>query len=247
MVCASLHLPKSLLSPYQPVNKQYTYAVSIFFTIPAMKMGIWIRKAREAAGLTQTELGDAVGTSKGNVSAWELGRHSASFDRLRAIARATGYALPDSEAGLENVVPADIGARQIPLINYVQACQVAETLAAYAVGTATATEYLLPDRDLSTNAFALEIKGSSMQPEFREGDRVIIDPAVEPHPGDYVVAKNGKNEATFKKYRPRGLNDDGEAVFELVPLNEDYPSLRSDREPITIIGTMVEHRRYRAR
>ncbi|MGC3963860.1 MAG: S24 family peptidase [Rhodocyclaceae bacterium] len=212
-----------------------------------MQIGIWIRKARKAARLTQQQLGDAVGTSKGNVSAWELGRHSASFDHLLAIARITGYALPDSEAGLTNVVPTDIGARQIPLINYVQACQVAETLAAYTVGTASAAEYLLPDRDLSTFAFALEIKGNSMHPEFKEGDRVIIDPAIEPQPGDYVVAKNGKNEATFKKYRPRGLNDRGDAVFELVPLNDDYPLLRSDRESITIIGTMVEHRRYRAR
>ncbi len=86
-----------------------------------------------------------------------------------------------------------------------------------------------------------------MLPEFKPGDRVIIDPSTSPQPGDYVVAKNGEEEATFKKYRPRGVNERGDVVFELVPLNEDYPSMRSDVTPIRIVGTMVEHRKYRRR
>ena len=84
-----------------------------------------------------------------------------------------------------------------------------------------------------------------MTPEFQEGDTILIDPDVTPTPGDYVVAKNDDGEATFKKYRSRGLNEHGEPVIELVPLNEDYPSLRSDRTPLQVIGTMMEHRRYR--
>lgn len=120
-----------------------------------------------------------------------------------------------------------------------------EAVDAYSLGDAA--EWLLTDLELSPSAFALRIKGDSMLPEFREGDTVIIDPAVTPLPGDYVVAKNDDNEATFKKYRPRGLNEQGQPVFELVPLNEDYPSLRSDRSNLQIIGTMVEHRRYRKR
>lgn len=105
----------------------------------------------------------------------------------------------------------------------------------------------MTDLELSQNAFALEIKGDSMLPEFKPGDRVIIDPAIFPQPGDFVVAKNGDDEATFKKYRPRTMDEHGDVVFELVPLNEDYPSMRSDQGPIRIIGTMVEHRKYRRR
>ena len=110
-----------------------------------------------------------------------------------------------------------------------------------------ADEFLLTDQDLSDNAFALEIVGESMLPDFQPGDRVIIDPSVLPQPGDFVVAKNGEEEATFKKYRPRGVNEHGQAVFELVPINPDYPSMRSDVMPILIIGTMIEHRKYRKR
>jgi SOS-response transcriptional repressor LexA len=70
---------------------------------------------------------------------------------------------------------------------------------------------------------------------------------VQPQPGDFVVAQNGEGEATFKKFRPRGANEIGQLVFELVPLNEDYPTMRSDLMPIRIIGTMIEHRKYRRR
>jgi len=42
-----------------------------------------------------------------------------------------------------------------------------------------------------------------------------------------------------------GIDANGNDIIELVPLNQDFPSLRSDTLPITIIGTMVEHRRYR--
>lgn len=107
-------------------------------------------------------------------------------------------------------------------------------------------EYLQTNMDLSESSFTLIISGRSMEPEFKEGDAVVIDPEVDPLPGDFVVAKNGQEEALFKKYRPRGFIN-GEEVYELVPLNEDYPTVRSDQEPIRIIGTMVEHRRYRKR
>ena len=79
--------------------------------------------------------------------------------------------------------------------------------------------------------------------KFKEGDVVLIDPDVQPKPGGFVAARNGKQEATFKRYRPRGLNEKGVDYFELVPLNENYPTMRSDLEEITIIGTAVEHRK----
>jgi SOS-response transcriptional repressor LexA len=145
----------------------------------------------------------------------------------------------------QNIQQAPLGSRKIPLISYVQAGAMAEVVDPYQVGDGS--EYLLTDLDLGANAFALQIKGDSMFPEFKEGDRIIIDPSLSPLPGDFVVAKNGHEEATFKKYRPRGINDHGNDVFELVPLNDDYAPMRSDVTPLRIIGVMVEHRKYRRR
>ena len=144
-----------------------------------------------------------------------------------------------------NVVSAPVGSRRIPLISYVQAGLWKGVVEPYKA--AADYEFLLTDMQLSDGAFALEIKGDSMLPEFDPGDRVIIDPAIAPQPGDFVVAKNGDEEATFKKYRLRGLNEKGQMVVELVPLNQNYPSIRSDNTEITIVGTMVEHRKYRRR
>lgn len=153
--------------------------------------------------------------------------------------------LQPERAETSNVSPAAIGTRRVPLISYVQAGLWTEATDTATVGDGF--EYLLTDLELSGSAFALEIEGESMLPQFRPGDRVIVDPDVVPQPGDFVVAMNGGHEATFKKYRPRGVDQAGNDVFELMPLNEDFAPMRSDQVHIRIVGTMMEHRQYRKR
>ena len=202
-------------------------------------MNEWVRQARKHAHLTQDGLAEKMEMSKGNVSGWENGRHKPSFEQMKRISALTGFPLPLDA----NTEPAPIGVRRIPVISAIQAGMWAEIADNFAPGDAD--EWLLTDLDMSASSFALTIRGDSMLPEFNPGDRVIIDPEVAPHPGDFVAAKNGEQEATFKKYRPRGMDAQGNMVFELVPLNDDYPTLRSDVQPIRIVGTMVEHRKYR--
>jgi SOS-response transcriptional repressor LexA len=213
----------------------------------AMNIGLEVRRRRKANGWTLEQLVDRIEklggrTDTGNLSRLERGQQGYTDDTLRVIAAALGCSISDLFSG-ENVEITPIGSRRVPLINYVQAGHWTEVTDPYTVGDAA--EWLLTDLELSTSAFALKIKGDSMLPDFREGDVVVIDPSVAPLPGDFVVAKNGDHEATFKKFRPLGINEQGNTIFKLVPLNEDYPFMRSDIEPIRIIGTMVEHRRYR--
>ena len=106
-------------------------------------------------------------------------------------------------------------------------------------------EWLLTSFEVSSGAFALAISDDAMAPEFVPNDKIIIDPAVQPQPGDYVAAACGKDPAVFRKYRPRKIDSDGRVIFDLVPLNEDHPMLSSEVQSILIVGTMVEHRRYR--
>ena len=208
--------------------------------------------AKELKGLVgQSALARVLNSSPQTIHNWEL--RGVSKQGLLLSQRVIGCSASWVETGqgemlvgaTQNVGPADMGAKKIPLISYVQAGCWTGIVDNYLPGDAD--DWLLTDLDLSPSAFALQIKGDSMLPEFKEGDRVIIDPNVGPLPGDFVVAKNGDDEATFKKYRPRGVNEQGAQVFELVPLNEDYPSMRSDSTQISIIGTMVEHRKYRKR
>jgi SOS-response transcriptional repressor LexA len=140
-----------------------------------------------------------------------------------------------------NVLPASMGSRAIPVISAIQAGKMKEIAQPYAVGDGYAAIYV--DDGYSPWAFALEIEGDSMTPDYQEGDLVIIEPEWMPRPGECVAARNGREEATFKKYRQRGIGSDGNDIFELVPLNENYPTVRSDETPLTIIGVMAEHRR----
>ena len=141
----------------------------------------------------------------------------------------------------ENVTPAAVGLRPIPVISSVQAGALRDMESPYPPGAGYSYEYT--DQDLSSWAFALDVEGLSMMPEFRPGDRIIVDPEISPNPGDFVVARNGSEQATFKKYRPRGIDAAGNVIFELVPLNEDYPTLRSDTEHLSVIGVVTEHRK----
>lgn len=212
-----------------------------------------IKEALAYARKNQSQLAAETGITTSAVSQLITGRvKSLKAETAAAIEKSTGYRASWLVTGKgpkfdldNNVQPAVIGARRVPLINYVQAGSWTGVVDPYQPNDAH--DWLMTDLELSDNAFALEIKGDSMLPDFNPGDRVIIDPSVKPQPGDYVVAKNGEEEATFKKYRLRSINDQGDEVFELVPLNPDYPSIRSDVTPITIVGTMVEVRKYRRR
>jgi len=183
--------------------------------------------------------------SRGVSKAGQLKVHAMTGISPTWLATGEGEMLPAGRTEGSNVVPAAIGTRRVPLISYVQAGCWTEATDPATVGDGF--EYLLTDLELSGSAFALEIEGESMLPQFKPGDRVIVDPEVCPQPGDFVVAMNGGNEATFKKYRPRGVDQAGNDVFELMPLNEDFAPMRSDQVHIRIVGTMMEHRQYRRR
>ena len=68
------------------------------------------------------------------------------------------------------------------------------------------------------DAFVLKIEGISMHnpggaTSFADGDRVVIDPSIDPAPGDFVVAKlTGSNRVTFKRLR----QDEGEWYLEAI-------------------------------
>jgi SOS-response transcriptional repressor LexA len=207
-----------------------------------MDIAQWVKAARTKAGISQEDLAAKLNLTKGNVSAWENRRHKPKLEQILEIHNLTGHSLPE-EIGGSNVAPAGMGTVRIPLINYVQAGSWMGAISPF--GPHDAHDWLMTDLELSGNAFALEIKGDSMLPDYKPGDRVIIDPAVRPKPGDCVVAKNGEHEAMFKKYRLIGINEQGGDIFELVPLNSDYPTIRSDVTPVQVIGTMMEHRKYR--
>lgn len=87
--------------------------------------------------------------------------------------------------------------------------------------------------------FAVRVVGDSMEPEFHEGMVLIVEPELDPLPGDFVIAKNGSDETTFKQ-----LMKDGSDWY-LKPLNERYP-LKKMTTDVRIVGVVrAVERRYR--
>ena len=210
-----------------------------------MHAGQQIRTLRKIRGWTILHLSTKAGVDNGFLSRLERGLAEYSSDTLQKLADALGVTAAEIFQSDSNVTNVSIGARKIPILSYSQAAAWAKGTAD--VKTSEVSAHILTDLEPSKDSFALRILGDSMLPEFREGDLVVIDPAVTPSPGDYVAACPVVGEAMFRRFRSLGSNEAGAEAWELVPLNDVYPVLRSDRTDVKVTGTMVEHRRYRRR
>lgn len=136
------------------------------------------------------------------------------------------------------------GSRRIPVFDARQALSFASSAARSAATT------LGLDAPLATacgaQTFALIVGDRAMQPEFSEGDLVIIDPETPPQPGEIVAAQvDGEPQLMLRKYRVRKANArQRQSRIELIALNEDFASITIDNDlPGTVIGPVIEHRR----
>lgn len=209
------------------------------------EIGEKIRRRREKLGWSATKLATLAGISQSFLWRIEHGTHTGSWETYQKLAGALGVSVDVFLDSKSNVEDAAIGVRRIPVLDYIQAGQWRGVNAN--AGEEGTEEYILTDLEHPPSTFALHVKGDSMEPEFKAGDDVVINPTLQPRPGDYVVATCETGEATFKQYRAAGRNEHGQEVFELWPLNPLYAPMRSDRQQLAIVGVMVEHRRYRRR
>lgn len=106
---------------------------------------------------------------------------------------------------------------EIPLISWVQAGAWSETEDPYTMGQA---EKWLPAPDkCGERSFILRVRGSSMEPEYTDGELIYVDPSREAkHNDDVVVRLNNAGDATFKRLQIDGPNK------YLVALNKSYPN-----------------------
>lgn len=216
----------------------------------APAIGSRIREARIARKLTQEYVADKLRTTTQAVSNWETGKDLTHIGNFNTLSRLLGVRLQwiADGTGLRDQIEANTkvpssGGRLVPHIDAIAAGLCGQV--SNEDETGHGREFVHTEWEVSASAFALTVSGRSMEPEFHEGDIIIIDPEVTPHPGDFVVAKlDREEEATFKKYRPRGTDGNGASIMDLVPLNPDWPTLRLDASnPGHIVGVLVEHRR----
>ena len=202
-----------------------------------MKKGERIRSRREALGITQTELADALSTTKQNIYKYENGIISnIPSDKIEAMAEilktTPAYLMGWEE---ETVLPPNIEPlgymQKIPLVGQI------------ACGTPILAEQNIEDYvDLPGHIradFALTCKGESMiGAGIRTGDIVYIRKQEEVENGQIAAVMVGGDEATLKRvYTKPG-------VVQLVAENPNIAPavfIGKEAEQIHIIGLAVAY------
>ena len=207
-----------------------------------MDIGKNIRARRKELKMTLEQLALEIGSDTGNLSRIERGQQSLTTDKISVIAKALNCLPVDLLTEEEVPIQLPSGFIRVPVLNSEQILnwnKVKSHLSYLGI-----SEWLITDANISNESFSYEIGDLSMFPDFKIGDRVIVDPTLSAAAGDFVLAVSSTQELIFRKYRARGLNKHGSVSFELYPMNEDYEIFYSDVESIHILGVMVEHRKY---
>ncbi len=86
----------------------------------------------------------------------------------------------------------------------------------------------------TSDVYALEITGDSMEPVYRSGDRIVIAPGVPVRRGDRVVARTRDGEVLAKV-----LGRQTEKTVELLSLNPTYPPRELPRSSIAWMARIM--------
>jgi SOS-response transcriptional repressor LexA len=207
-----------------------------------------LRDARQRKGLTQRAVAQMFDVTEQAVSQWERNESRPDSSRIFALARLYGVDAERLLHGKPGAAPKAEGTRHT--VRIVNAPKRHASGLGEPDGPGGADHVQLDEHNAAgPDCFALQIQGESNLPDYRPGDIVIIDPGIEPLPGDMVAAQMaGSAELVFRRFRPRGCDRHGQSRIELAPLNPDWPTLEiASASAGKIVGTMIEHRRYRAR
>jgi transcriptional regulator with XRE-family HTH domain len=207
-------------------------------------IGARIRQRRTRLGWTVQKLATLAGIDGGFLSKLETGKANGSWETYTKIAGAMGLPVDALLVNRSNVEDAPKDWREIPVLDYREA-------GSWTIDSSLAQlgqhETIMTNLEHPPSTFALRLRDDSNAPMYQPDDIVVISPAIPPRFGDMVVAANLDGDSLFSQFRDGGINERGEKAFELHPLNPIYAPMRSDRQQLAIVGTMVEHRSYRRR
>lgn len=167
-------------------------------------------------GLTQSELAKRIGVSKTTITFWKTGVNKLSGENLMALAKAlrcsarwlaTGEGQPipdglsldkpwldmDDASNVEEGPPIVSPYRAIPIVG---TAQMGAEGYWYALEEADGTVDAY-SRDAS--AYALRLKGDSMEPAIHSGWVAVIEPDRDYFPGEYVMVRTTEGESMLKR------------------------------------------------
>ncbi len=205
-----------------------------------MTIGAYMKDKRTQLGLSLREAAKRSGISHVHVKDIEADKIKPSFEKVVNLLRAYSADIQEflSETGYlpAQVDSASVGKlNQVPVISLVAAGHWNEACDPFQPGNAD--EWVASDVK-GENIFAVRVKGDSMEPEFTEGDIIILDPHMKPNSGDYVIVRNDEGEATLKQFKQYGY------TRILHPLNPKYDEIiLNEKHQYVIVGKVVEKKK----
>ncbi|WP_227732055.1 LexA family protein [Yersinia proxima] len=200
-------------------------------------IGERLKRIRNEAGLSQSQLAKLCGWAQSRVGNYEVGTRAISAEDAIILSGVLGVTPAYLLFGGDDVQKPITPAYEYPLFTTVQAGAFSAVDGQYM--EKDAKKWISTSKKASDRSFWLEVEGNSMTappggtPSFPAGIYILIDPEEAVNPGDFCVAgiDNG-SEVTFKRL----AKDAGE--FYLEPLNPSFRMLPFS-ENCHIIGKVV--------
>ena len=192
-----------------------------------------LRKYMSLNNKTQVDLINDLGFNKSAVSTWCNGPRLPRMDKVDALTKYFGIRRSDL---IEDKSESKIKPATIPVLGSVPAgipIEAIQDIIDYEeidAATAAKGEY-----------FALQVKGSSMEPRIREGDIVIVRKQDDVESGEIAIVMVNGDNATIKRLLKY---EDG---IRLMPTNPAYEPLYFTNDeilekPVKVIGKVIENR-----
>lgn len=204
-------------------------------------LGENLKAIRKAKKMTQKELAQKSGVKQSVISDLETG-NAKSTGSILELANALGVTAEELKKGVagelvtSNVVP--VQARMAPVLSWVQAGNFTNV---ESVDMTQVTEWFPLPEDCE-KCFYLKVRGVSNEPDFIEGDYIVVDPTVyysDMQSGDIIVVRKDR-DATFKKLV---IESDGTRYLKAMNPNF-HPNIIPIDEDCYFIGQVIDSMRY---
>lgn len=202
----------------------------------------WIKEARKRSGKTQDELAEDLNITKGNVSAWENGRHRPKLEQVYAISRMTGMPLPEEVASLAPAAGnGSVPGVFVPLLANSASMGVGDDQLETDVmqGSITLSPNFIASRIRPRRPAALRFihaRGDSMEPTFSSGDILLVDSDVREIKIDGVYVLEAYGRLFIKRVRQR--LDGSLEVSSDNPTHKTVDVLRPDHD-VKVAGRVL--------
>ncbi len=179
-----------------------------------------IKAELDRRGLSQRDLADAIGMNENHLSKSMRGHRRFSVDEMDRIR---------AELASDEGAPRGEGLRSIPSLGEVPA-------GGYDAREQRGGQREWVPNDLPPRAYALTIKGDSMDLIAADGSKVIVDPDDKSlWPGDRYIIRSDDGGTTFKEYQ--------EGPARLLPCssNDAHKEILLGGTPIYIEGRVIKY------